>query len=280
MNHRARMGVLAVAVLFVATIVGLAFGSETPTTRPVPGTASRAAGSTEGGLDGSAGASEGSSSAGAPGGATGGSGVGSASGGAGAVPGDTGVSTLGRDGGDLVVAVECYVRFPGIVRAREGARIADVVDLAGGLSEAGSWNGLNRAQRVLDGQQICVGTEDQPGTVTSDSGGGAAGGPAGAGGGSAGGTGGGSAGAGAGNGGAAGGGVSAGGGGHGAAGLVNLNTATQAELETISGVGPKTAAAIIAYRQQIGRFTSVEQLGEVKGIGPAKLAAIIPQVTL
>ena len=52
---------------------------------------------------------------------------------------------------------------------------------------------------------------------------------------------------------------------------MNLNTATVAELDTLPGVGPVTAAAIVAFRDANGEFTDVEQLGDVDGIGPARL---------
>jgi competence protein ComEA len=54
-------------------------------------------------------------------------------------------------------------------------------------------------------------------------------------------------------------------------GLVDLNAATVDDLDTLPGIGPVTAAAIIAWRDANGRFTSVDQLGDVDGIGPARL---------
>lgn len=63
-------------------------------------------------------------------------------------------------------------------------------------------------------------------------------------------------------------------------GKVSLNSATAADLEQLDGVGQKTAQAIIAHRDKIGGFTAVEQLQDVKGIGPAKFAAIAAEVTL
>ena len=54
-------------------------------------------------------------------------------------------------------------------------------------------------------------------------------------------------------------------------GPVDLNTATPADLDALPGVGPVTAAAIIAWREANGKFTSVDQLSEVDGIGPARL---------
>ncbi|WP_051923949.1 ComEA family DNA-binding protein [Bifidobacterium biavatii] len=61
-------------------------------------------------------------------------------------------------------------------------------------------------------------------------------------------------------------------------GLIDINTATSEELQTIKGIGPVTADRIIAYRKQIGRFSSVDQLLEVKGIGSKTLAKIREQV--
>lgn len=61
---------------------------------------------------------------------------------------------------------------------------------------------------------------------------------------------------------------------------ISLNSADAQTLETIPGVGPVTAAAILAYRDEAGPFTSIEQLMEVSGIGPATLESIRPYVTL
>jgi competence protein ComEA len=55
---------------------------------------------------------------------------------------------------------------------------------------------------------------------------------------------------------------------------IDLNTADQAALEAIPGIGPVKAQAILAYREEIGTFTSVEQLLEVDGIGPATLESV------
>jgi competence protein ComEA len=62
--------------------------------------------------------------------------------------------------------------------------------------------------------------------------------------------------------------------------LVNLNTADQTALETLPGVGPVTAQAILQWRTEHGGFTSVDELLEVSGIGDATLAKIAPYVTL
>jgi competence protein ComEA len=59
---------------------------------------------------------------------------------------------------------------------------------------------------------------------------------------------------------------------------LDLNTATEQELEQLDGVGPATAANIVAYRQEHGGFASIDELDEVSGIGDAKLAAIRAQL--
>ena len=61
---------------------------------------------------------------------------------------------------------------------------------------------------------------------------------------------------------------------------VSLNSATESELTALPGVGPATAAAIVAHRESTGGFGSVEQLLDVRGIGPAKFESLRDQVTL
>jgi len=62
--------------------------------------------------------------------------------------------------------------------------------------------------------------------------------------------------------------------------LINLNTATQAELETLPRIGPALAAEIIAYREANGGFTSIADLDNVAGIGAATLEGLRPLVTV
>ena len=61
---------------------------------------------------------------------------------------------------------------------------------------------------------------------------------------------------------------------------INLNQATAEQLQTLPGVGPALSERIIAYRDEHGPFTSVEQLAEVNGIGEAKLAKLKDQLTV
>ncbi len=61
---------------------------------------------------------------------------------------------------------------------------------------------------------------------------------------------------------------------------INLNTATADELTRISGIGEKRAASIIAYRESIGSYTSVDQIKNIRGIGDATYAKIAPYLTV
>jgi competence protein ComEA len=62
--------------------------------------------------------------------------------------------------------------------------------------------------------------------------------------------------------------------------MVNLNTADAGQLDTLPGVGPVTAAAILQWRAEHGAFSAVEELLEVSGIGDVTLAELAPFVTL
>ncbi|MEN3225982.1 ComEA family DNA-binding protein [Mycolicibacterium porcinum] len=155
-------------------------------------------------------------------------------------------------GGPVVVSVVGLVHKPGLVTLQPGARIADALEAAGGPLDGADLIGLNMARRVGDGEQIVVGIEappGQPATMGSSVAGDAPASPS--------------------------------GGGPQAgttrakpgapSGPVDLNTATVEDLDTLPGVGPVTAAAIVAWRDAHGRFDSVDQLGDVDGIGPARL---------
>jgi competence protein ComEA len=151
--------------------------------------------------------------------------------------------------GPVVVSVVGLVHKPGLVTLAPGARIADALTAAGGALDGADLIGLNMARRVTDGEQIIVGivaAPGQPAAMGSSISSGPAkpaqtDAPSTAGMTSA------------------------------PGGLVDLNAATVEELDTLPGIGPVTAAAIIAWRDANGRFTSVDQLGDVDGIGPARL---------
>jgi competence protein ComEA len=151
--------------------------------------------------------------------------------------------------GPVVVSVVGLVHKPGLVTLAPGARIADALTAAGGALDGADLIGLNMARRVSDGEQIIVGIVAAPGqpaamgsSISSP--------PADA---------------------APTDNPSTTGNNSAPGDLVDLNAATVEELDKLPGVGPVTAAAIVAWRDANGRFTSVDQLGDVDGIGPARL---------
>jgi competence protein ComEA len=147
--------------------------------------------------------------------------------------------------GPVVVSVVGLVHKPGLVTLAPGARIADALSAAGGPLDGADLIGLNMARRVADGEQIIVGIVAAPGqpaamgSSVSTSTAAPTETPTGK--------------------------TSA------PSGLIDLNAATVEDLDALPGVGPVTAAAIIAWREANGRFTNVDQLGDVDGIGPARL---------
>lgn len=143
----------------------------------------------------------------------------------------------------LLVHVAGAVLAPGVHEVPAGARVVDAIDAAGGLSPQADGSRINLAAPVADGERVYVPVvgEDPPPAVV-----GAAGGS----------------------------------GETGAPGPINLNTADEAALDSLPGVGPATAAAIVEHRDRIGGFSSVDQLLDVRGIGEAKLEQLRDLVTV
>ena len=145
----------------------------------------------------------------------------------------------------VLVHVAGAVARPGLVEVAGGARVADAIASAGGGLADADLDRLNLAAKVADGQRIAVVKVGDPGAglaLDADPGGGASDGEA--------------------------------------SGPVNLNTATVAQLDTLPGIGPTFAAAIIRERERRGGFTNVEQLRDIRGIGDKRFADLRPLVTV
>lgn len=175
-------------------------------------------------------------------------------------PGESGAPAVGAAEGEpdtVVVSVQGLVDVPGLRTVTAGTRVGEVLDLVGGVRPEARLEGVNLAEKVIDGMQVVV---DDGGSRISYPGQAAA--------------------PGAGPSGAPAEGAGTPEGPAGAAATVNINTTDAAGLESLPGVGEKTARAIIDWRDTNGPFTSPEQLMEVKGIGPAKFEALRDQVSV
>jgi competence protein ComEA len=148
--------------------------------------------------------------------------------------------------GVVLVHIAGAVRRPGLYELPAGARVADAIDSAGGPLRIADLDPINLAQVVSDAMKVEVPRRGQ--AVSAPPLPGATPGLA--------------------DGGAA------------AAGVVSLNSADLTALESIPGIGPVKAGAILQYRDEVGGFSSVEELLDVTGIGPATLESIRPYVTL
>jgi competence protein ComEA len=144
----------------------------------------------------------------------------------------------------VVIHVTGAVRTPGVYELPPGQRVADAIDAAGGALANADPNVLNLAAPIADGDRIAVPAAGATSTAAGHS--------------------------------HAGSGTDA----ADAAGPVDVNAASAAELETLPGIGPATAAAILDYRERNGPFASVDDLDAVPGIGSAKLDVIRDLVTV
>jgi competence protein ComEA len=152
---------------------------------------------------------------------------------------------------EIVVFVSGAVNAPGNYRLPPDARVGDALDAAGGFTGDAQTDAVNLAAPLRDGDHIDFPAIDEPTPTPTSTATPTATPPltAGEGGGEGGDTG---------------------------TKLININTATQAELETLPGIGPAKAAAIIANRP----YASVDDLDRVPGIGPATIANLRPLVTV
>jgi competence protein ComEA len=143
----------------------------------------------------------------------------------------------------VFVHVAGAVRRPGLYRLDSAARVAEALQRAGGPLPRAELTAVNLAARVADGQQVVVPEAGRAGVAAAAAGGGAAPGAAGAPPGAA-------------------------------DAKLSLAAATAEQLEELDGIGPTLAERIIEYRDAQGGLTSLDQLGEVDGIGEKRLAAL------
>ncbi len=153
---------------------------------------------------------------------------------------------------DVVVHAAGAVANPGVYRLGPGARVGDLVEVAGGLATDADADRLNLASELVDGSRVYVPRRGEAAVPPL------AGGPLDPGQQSS--------------------GTGHEGGGEGAGSPVDVNVASAEVLEGLPGIGPATASAIVEHRQRRGPFRAVDDLLDVPGIGPAKLERLRPLV--
>ena len=144
----------------------------------------------------------------------------------------------------LLIHVAGWVRNPGVYELHEGDRVIDAIEAAGGARSGADLTTINLAALLTDAEQVVVAKEGAagPGPPGSTTSVGGAGGPQ--------------------------------------SDVVNLNTATLDQLETLPGIGEVLAQRILDYRTEHGPFKSVEDLLNVSGIGDKRLADLKPHITV
>lgn len=153
----------------------------------------------------------------------------------------------------IVVHIAGEVKKPGIVKIKEGARIADIIEEAGGLTEKANITNINLAYIIEDGQKITIPsknqkveakqeeyiqTENEQGIINEEQG------------------------------------ISN------KNQVLNINRATKEELQTLQGIGESTAEKIITYRKENGNFKQIEDIKNVPGIGDAKYENIKDKISV
>lgn len=149
------------------------------------------------------------------------------------------------DNTEIIIHIAGAVENSGIQKLHENSRIADAIEAAGGLTADANINSINLAQKIIDGQKIYIPSIDDD-EITET--------------------------------------------------VVempvetmetveymdsiNINTASQTELETLPGIGPSTASKIIEYRKENGKFSSIEDVQNVSGIGESKYAQIKDKIVV
>ena len=149
-----------------------------------------------------------------------------------------------KNEGMVTVDVKGAVKKPGVYQLKSSSRVHDALLKAGGMTDEADLKSINQAQKLVDEAVVYVAkVGENVVDVTTNTGASSATSQA-------------------------------------KSGLVNLNTATEADFQTISGIGQKRAQDIIAYREANGKFKSVDDLKNVTGIGAKTLEKLKEYVTV
>ena len=140
----------------------------------------------------------------------------------------------------IKVHVAGAVVTEGLVELEEGARVEDAIKGAGGTTINANIKDINLAQKLQDGQKIYIPKQDEEEKYKIENNNEN---------------------------------ISN-------VGKININTATQTELELLTGIGPSMAGKIISYRNKNGKFKSIDEIKEVSGIGEAKFEMIKEEITI
>ncbi|OIS67462.1 competence protein ComE [Bacillus subtilis] len=142
----------------------------------------------------------------------------------------------------IVIDIKGAVQHPGVYEMRTGDRVSQAIEKAGGTNEQADEVQVNLAEILQDGTVVYIPEKGEETAVQQGAGGA----------------------------------VQSGGG----KGMVNINTATLEQLQGISGVGPSKAEAIIAYREENGRFQTIEDITKVSGIGEKSFEKIKSSISV
>lgn len=142
--------------------------------------------------------------------------------------------------GDVIVDICGQVMEEKVVKLPSGSRVEDAIEAAGGLTEKADLTDINRAQILEDGEKIYI---PETGEKKEESSSSESSGVA-------------------------------------SDGKVNINSASEEELETLDGIGPVTAGKIVQWRTEYGSFKTIDDLKEVNGIGEKTFAQLKEKITV
>lgn len=151
------------------------------------------------------------------------------------------MTNMSENGQKLFVHVCGAVANPGVYQMEPGSRLYEAVEMAGGLTDEADETCLNMARQLSDGEQVLILTKEETAAIPR---------------------------------------TTADSQGTQTPGLVNINTASIAELTTVSGIGESRAQAIIAYREANGSFRCIEDIKKVDGIKDGLFSKIKDQITV